>query len=63
MPYIAYANVWGLPSLTLPVGFDENKLPIGIQIISKIGNEDAIFRLGKLLEEQCGGFIRSTIYD
>lgn len=63
MPYIAYANVWGLPSLTVPVGFDNNEMPIGIQIMSKTGNEDAIFRLGKLLESQFSGYKRSTIYD
>src|SRR5699024_6313456 len=50
LPYITYANVWGLPSLTIPIGFDDNHLPIGIQIISKTGNEDAIFNLGKKLE-------------
>lgn len=63
LPYIAYANVWGLPSLTIPVGFDNNEMPIGIQIMSKTGNEDAIFRLGLLLEKQFGGYKRSTIYD
>lgn len=63
MPYVAYANVWGLPSLTIPVGFDNNEMPIGIQIMSKTGNEDAIFRLGKLLEKKFGGYKRSTIYD
>ncbi|WP_080876336.1 amidase [Oceanobacillus timonensis] len=56
MPYTAYANVWGLPSLTIPVGEDENHLPIGIQIISGNGNEDAIFRLGKLLTKRFRGY-------
>ncbi|MEI3605484.1 amidase [Pseudogracilibacillus sp. SE30717A] len=63
MPYIAYANVWGLPSLTIPIGFDEKHLPIGIQIMSRNENEHAIFKLGKLLESKFGGYIRSTIYD
>jgi len=63
MPYIAYANVWGLPSLTVPVGFDEDHLPIGIQIMSRNGNEHAIFRLGKVLENKFGGYIRSPHYD
>src|SRR5690625_3635149 len=63
LPYIAYANVWGLPSLTVPVDFDENRLPIGIQIISKNGNEHAIFNLGRFLENKFGGYIRSTVYD
>ena len=63
MPYTAYANVWGLPSLTVPVGFDGNNVPIGIQIMSKVGNEYAIFNLGKKLEEKFGGYVRSTLYD
>lgn len=63
MPYVSYANVWGLPSLTVPIGFDDNHLPIGIQIISKIGNEDAIFKISQKLEEKFGGYIRSTQYD
>lgn len=63
MPYIAYANVWGLPSLTVPIGFDDKNLPVGIQIMSKNGNEDAIFKLGQLLENKFGGYVRSTIYD
>src|SRR5690625_255234 len=63
LPYIAYANVWGLPSLTVPIGFDENNLPIGIQIIAKVGNEDAIFKLGQIIEKAFTGYQRNTIND
>lgn len=63
MPYTAYANVWGLPALTIPVGFDDKKLPFGIQIISINGNEEAIFNLGEKLEAKFGGYKRSTLYD
>ncbi|MBP1969522.1 Asp-tRNA(Asn)/Glu-tRNA(Gln) amidotransferase A subunit family amidase [Virgibacillus natechei] len=59
MPYVAYANVWGLPSLTIPVGTDENNMPISIQVMSAIGNEDALFQLGKILEKKFGGYIQS----
>ncbi|WP_223805858.1 amidase [Ornithinibacillus gellani] len=58
MPFVAYANVWGLPSLTIPIGQDENHMPIAIQIISRIGNESAIFQLGHLLEKQFRGYQR-----
>src|SRR5699024_786919 len=58
MPYTAYANVWGLPALTIPVGFDDKKLPFGIQIISINGNEEAIFNLGEELEAKFGGYKR-----
>lgn len=63
MPYIAYANVWGLPSLTIPVGFDDKNLPIAIQLISTNGNENALFSIGEKIEENFGGYKRSTIYD
>ncbi|MEC5424951.1 amidase [Virgibacillus sp. C22-A2] len=63
MPYVAYANVWGLPSLTIPVGTDEHKMPISIQIMSCNGNEDAIFRLGKIIEKKFRGYIRCSRLD
>lgn len=58
MPYVAYANVWGLPSLTLPVGVDEENLPIAVQLISKNGNEDALFKLGQFIQEKFRSFVR-----
>ncbi|HET7658058.1 MAG TPA: amidase [Bacillales bacterium] len=63
MPYIAYPNVWGLPSLTLPVGIDENGMPIGIQLVSKNGNEDLLFQLGEILEKKTRGYKRCNGYD
>ncbi|MFZ5596632.1 MAG: amidase [Bacillota bacterium] len=63
MPYVAYANVWGLPSLTVPAGEDENGLPIGIQIISRVGNEDAVFQMGNIIEERFRGYVRCKKYD
>lgn len=58
MPFVAFANTWGLPALTVPVGKDRDGLPIGLQIIGKNGNEDAIFSLGSILEKQFGGYSR-----
>ncbi|WP_156288519.1 amidase [Oceanobacillus salinisoli] len=63
MPYVAYANVWGLPSLTIPVATDDMGMPISIQIMSSIGNEDAIFRLGRLIEKRFRGYERCTNWD
>lgn len=63
MPYVAYANVWGLPSLTIPIQTDSNDMPIAVQIISKNGNEDALFQLGEILESQNRGYIRCMKYD
>lgn len=63
LPYIAYANVWGLPSLTIPIQKNEHHLPIGIQLMSKNGNEDALFQLGEILEKENAGYVRCTSYD
>lgn len=61
MPYVAYANVWGLPALTIPAGVDENGMPVGIQLISKNGNEDVLFGLGEWLEARLGSYRRAHL--
>ncbi len=58
MPFVAYANTWGLPVLTVPVG-ESDGMPIGIQIIGHVGNEDAIFKLGELMVERFRGYVRA----
>jgi fatty acid amide hydrolase 2 len=61
LPFVAYANTWGLPALVIPVAEDDNGLPIGVQIISRVGNEDAIFKLGEILERELRGYRRSNV--
>ncbi|RLQ91548.1 amidase [Planomicrobium sp. Y74] len=61
LPYVAYANTWGLPSLTLPLGSDEKGLPIGIQLISSNGNEEALFQLGEWLEQNFRTYKRAIL--
>ncbi|WP_217588651.1 amidase [Lentibacillus saliphilus] len=63
MPFTAYANVWGLPALVVPVGQDEAGMPIAIQLMSKNGNEDALFKLGEIIEKAWGGYERCNHYD
>lgn len=63
LPFVTYANVWGLSSLTIPIAKDVNNMPIGLQIISTIENETAIFELGKWMEDKYGGFTRCDKLD
>jgi len=63
LPYVAFPNLWGLPALVVPVGSDQNGLPIGMQLISLIGNEQALFYFGRQLEEKFRGYSRCTTYD
>ncbi|NLI70662.1 MAG: amidase [Firmicutes bacterium] len=59
IPFVAYANTWGLPALVVPVAENEDGLPIGLQIISRVGNEDAIFKLGEIIAEEFRGYRRA----
>ena len=63
MPYIAYANVWGLPSLTIPIGTSKEGLPIGVQLVSRVGHEEALFQLGEQIEQRIGGYQRCVHHD
>jgi len=47
------ANLTGLPALSVPTGFSEiegKKLPIGMQLTSRHGDESALFQAGKDIE-------------
>ncbi|RAL24120.1 amidase [Thermoflavimicrobium daqui] len=63
MPYISYANTFGLPSLSIPVSEDPNGMPIGVQLITSAGQEHALFIAGEQLEKSFRGYQRCTYYD
>ena len=45
-------NMAGLPGLNLPIGFDDNKMPIGMQIIGNSFEEAKIYKLASYLEKE-----------
>jgi len=49
--YTVSVNIAGLPGMSIPCGFDNNKLPIGMQLISKPLAEDKIFRVAYTFEQ------------
>lgn len=63
MPYVAMVNVLGLPALTVPVGRDENGMPIAVQLVASVGNEQALFHVGRQLEKRFGGYVRCSAHD
>jgi len=46
------ANIAGIPGLSVPAGFSNNKLPIGIQIMGKQLSEKLLFQIGSAFEKQ-----------
>ncbi|MBP3285219.1 MAG: Asp-tRNA(Asn)/Glu-tRNA(Gln) amidotransferase subunit GatA [Clostridia bacterium] len=38
-------NIAGVPAISVPVGFDKNKMPVGMQIIGNIFEEEKILRV------------------
>ncbi|MBM4177293.1 Asp-tRNA(Asn)/Glu-tRNA(Gln) amidotransferase subunit GatA, partial [Candidatus Gribaldobacteria bacterium] len=48
--YTVSVNLAGLPALSLPCGFNQEKLPIGLQIIGPHLQENKIFELAKKIE-------------
>ena len=45
-------NLAGLPALTVPCGFDNNKLPIGFQIIGDYFDEKTVLNTGYAIEQK-----------
>ena len=44
------ADLTGMPSLSLPVGFDEEGLPLGMQVIGRPFDETTVLRVGQAYE-------------
>jgi aspartyl-tRNA(Asn)/glutamyl-tRNA(Gln) amidotransferase subunit A len=44
-------NVWGLPAISLPCGFTQSGLPIGLQIAAPPWREDLVLRLAYAYEQ------------
>jgi aspartyl-tRNA(Asn)/glutamyl-tRNA(Gln) amidotransferase subunit A len=49
--YTISINLAGLPALSLPCGFDQDGMPIGMQIIGKHFDESTILRVGRAYEQ------------
>ncbi|MCX4993537.1 amidase [Streptomyces sp. NBC_00568] len=51
----APANITGIPALTMPVGQDQDGLPIGMQLMGRPLHEATVLRVGTAYEEAHGG--------
>ena len=51
-PFTSFANVSGLPAITLPVHMTERGLPMGVQLIGRPGGENVLLAIGAQLERR-----------
>jgi aspartyl-tRNA(Asn)/glutamyl-tRNA(Gln) amidotransferase subunit A len=50
--YTIGANLAGTPGISIPSGFDENNLPIGLQILAPTFGEEKLLRIARMYEKQ-----------
>jgi amidase len=51
IPYAPLANITGQPSMTVPLYWSEDKLPIGVMFTGRMNDEATLFRLAAQLEQ------------
>lgn len=57
-----YTGLWsvlGYPVTVVPVGFDENGLPVAIQVIARRGNDHLTVAVAAAVEQALGGWVRA----
>ena len=50
--YTIAVNLAGVPAISIPCGFDEKGLPIGLQIIAPAFSEEKLLRIARMYEAQ-----------
>ena len=61
MAYSQWFNLLGNPGAVVPVGQSPEGLPIGIQIVGRPWEEEAVLAVASKIEAACGGFRRPPI--
>ncbi|MBA7606672.1 Glutamyl-tRNA(Gln) amidotransferase subunit A [subsurface metagenome] len=50
--YTIAVNLAGVPGISVPCGFDQNNLPIGLQILAPAFAEDKLLRIARMFEKE-----------
>jgi amidase len=51
VPFTAFQNVTGQPAMNLPLFWNAEGLPIGVQFAAPFGDEETLFQLARQLED------------
>ena len=52
-------NLAGLPAMSIPCGFDDQNLPIGLQLVGNVLGEEMLFRVGYAYEQSTDWHLRT----
>lgn len=61
MSYSQWFNLFGNPAAVVPVGRSAQGLPIGVQVVGRPWEDEAVLAVAAMIEEVCGGFCRPPI--
>jgi Asp-tRNA(Asn)/Glu-tRNA(Gln) amidotransferase A subunit family amidase len=64
-PAIGWTTLWasiaGLPAAVVPVGHDNEGLPVGVQIVGRAFDEQTVLALAGAVERELGGYQRPAL--
>jgi fatty acid amide hydrolase 2 len=49
-------SVLEFPATVVPTGFNQNGLPVGVQVVARRGNDALTLRVARIIEEELGGW-------
>jgi len=61
MSYSQWFNLLGNPAAVIPVGKSPEGLPIGVQVVGRPWEDEAVLAVAARIEEACGGFRRPPL--
>jgi Asp-tRNA(Asn)/Glu-tRNA(Gln) amidotransferase A subunit family amidase len=61
MSYSQWFNLFGNPAAVVPVGRSAEGLPIGVQVVGRPWEDEAVLAVAAIIEEASGGFRRPPI--
>ncbi len=61
MSYSQWFNLLGNPAAVVPVGRSPEGLPIGVQVVGRPWEEEAVLGVSAVIEDACGGFRQPPI--
>lgn len=61
MSYSQWFNLFGLPAASVPVGTSPEGLPIGVQVVGRPWEDEAVLAVAEAIETACGGYRKPPI--